>query len=246
MDPEVRLDRQTLDAVVDLSGADAVIDLRERQLEAVPETLLPVVPRRWQAACKRALDIAGSGLGLLLLAPLLVTAAIAVKVTSPGPVFYLSERVGRGGRPFRMIKFRSMIHGAHGARDHHGHLNIHDTGPVFKIREDPRVTAVGRVLRRWSIDELPQLMNVLRGHMSLVGPRPPLPEEFLHYGAREQRRLEVKPGITCIWQVSGRSDIDFQTWVDMDIAYIETWTLRLDARLLMRTVAAVLSGRGAY
>ena len=245
MDPEVRLDRQTLDAVVDLSGADAVIDLRDRQLEAVP-AIGPVLPRRWQSACKRAIDIAGSGLGLLLLAPLLLTAAIAVKVTSPGPVFYLSERVGRGGRPFRMIKFRSMIHGAHGDRDHHGHLNIHDSGPVFKIRDDPRVTAVGRVLRRWSIDELPQLMNVLRGHMSLVGPRPPLPEEFLHYGAREQRRLEVKPGITCIWQVSGRSDIDFQTWVDMDIAYIETWSLRLDARLLMRTVAAVLSGRGAY
>ncbi len=197
-------------------------------------------------ACKRAVDIVGSLTGLLLLSPLLFSAAVAVKVSSPGPVFYVSERVGRGGRPFRMMKFRSMVHGAHGTRGHHGHLNIHDSGPVFKIRDDPRVTGVGRLLRRWSIDELPQLWNVLRGDMSVVGPRPPLPEEFLHYGPREQRRLEVKPGVTCIWQVSGRSDVDFETWVDMDIAYIETWSLRLDARLLARTVAAVFSGRGAY
>jgi lipopolysaccharide/colanic/teichoic acid biosynthesis glycosyltransferase len=246
MDPEVRLDPQTLDALIDLSSGDAVIDLRERQLGAVPSTGGLLGASRWQMACKRVVDIVGSLVGVILLSPLLLTAAIAVKASSRGPVFYVSERVGRGGRPFRMIKFRSMIHGAHDDRDHHGHLNIHGSGPVFKIRDDPRVTQAGRLLRRWSLDELPQLWNVLLGHMSLVGPRPPLPEEFLHYGPREQRRLEVKPGITCIWQVSGRSDIDFETWIDMDIAYIETWSLRLDARLLGRTIAAVLSGRGAY
>ena len=246
MDPEVRLDPQAVDAVVDLSHADAVIDLRERKLAVVRARRGLAAARGWQRACKRAVDILGSTTGLILLSPLLFTAAVAVKISSPGPVFYASERVGRGGRPFRMMKFRSMVHGAHGARGHHGHLNIHDSGPVFKIRDDPRVTGVGRLLRRWSIDELPQLWNVLRGDMSVVGPRPPLPEEFLHYGPREQRRLEVKPGVTCIWQVSGRSDVDFETWVDMDIAYIETWSLRLDARLLARTVAAVLSGRGAY
>src|SRR5215210_4875799 len=246
MDPEIRLDAQAVQAVVDLSQVDAVIDLRERKLAVVRARRGLVAARRWQMACKRAVDIVASLCGFILLSPLLLTAAVAVKVSSPGPVFYVSERVGRGGRPFRMIKFRSMVHGAHGARGHHGHLNIHDSGPVFEIRDDPRVTGVGRLLRRWSIDELPQLWNVLRGAMSVVGPRPPLPEEFLHYGPREQRRLEVKPGVTCIWQVSGRSDVDFETWVDMDIAYIETWSLRLDARLLARTVAAVLSGRGAY
>ncbi len=245
MDPELQLDPQAGDVIVDLSGPDAVIDLRERQTDA-PAIRGLLSARPWQLAMKRAVDLVGSTLGLLILLPLLMIAALAVKVSSPGPVFYASERVGRDGRPFRMMKFRSMAHGAHDSRATHHHLNIHDSGPVFKIRDDPRVTRVGRFLRRCSIDELPQLWNVLRGDMSLVGPRPPLPEEFLLYGARERRRLDVKPGITCIWQVSGRSDLDFETWVDMDLAYIDTWSLRLDARLLGRTVAAVLTGRGAY
>ena len=241
----MQLDPQGLDMVVDLSGPDAVIDLRERRQDA-PATGGLLAARTWQLVLKRTIDLVGSALGLLVLSPLLLVAAIAVKVSSHGPVFYVSERVGRDGRPFGMVKFRSMAHGAHDSRATHHHLNIHDSGPVFKIRDDPRVTRVGRFLRRCSIDELPQLWNVLRGDMSLVGPRPPLPEEFLLYGPREQRRLEVKPGITCIWQVSGRSDLDFDTWVDMDLAYIDTWSLRLDARLLGRTVAAVLTGRGAY
>jgi len=245
MDPELQLDPQAGDVFVDLSGPDALIDLRERRTEAPPVRGL-LSARPWQLAVKRAVDLLGSTLGLLVLLPLLLIAAAAVKVSSPGPIFYVSERVGRDGRPIRMMKFRSMAHGAHDSRATHHHLNIHDSGPVFKIRDDPRVTRVGRFLRRCSIDELPQLWNVLRGDMSLVGPRPPLPEEFVLYGAREQRRLEVKPGITCIWQVSGRSDLDFETWVDMDLAYIDTWSLRLDARLLGRTVAAVLTGRGAY
>ena len=245
MDPELQLDPQAGEVIVDLSGPDTVIDLRDRRTEAPPIRGL-LSARLWQLALKRAIDLVGSTLGLLVLLPLLMIAALAVKASSPGPVFYVSERVGRDGRPFRMMKFRSMAHGAHDSRATHHHLNIHDSGPVFKIRDDPRVTRVGRFLRRCSIDELPQLWNVLRGDMSLVGPRPPLPEEFQLYDARERRRLDVKPGITCIWQVSGRSDLDFETWVDMDLAYIDTWSLRLDARLLGRTVAAVLTGRGAY
>jgi lipopolysaccharide/colanic/teichoic acid biosynthesis glycosyltransferase len=247
MEPEVRLDQQVMaDVVIDLARPDPVIELREPRLELLEQPTGLYAANVWQRAVKRGIDILGSALGLLLLTPVLLATALAVKLTSVGPVFYLSERVGRDGLPFRMAKFRSMYHGAHHARDHHGHLNIHDSGPIFKIRDDPRVTPVGRFLRRFSLDELPQLWNVLRGDMSLVGPRPPLPEEFLHYGPREVRRLDVKPGITCIWQVSGRSDLDFETWVDMDLAYIETWSLRLDARLLARTLAAVVSGRGAY
>jgi lipopolysaccharide/colanic/teichoic acid biosynthesis glycosyltransferase len=144
-----------------------------------------------------------------------------------------------------MAKFRSMYMDAHDHRDEHVHSNMH-VGPIFKIRDDPRVTPVGRAIRRFSIDELPQLFNVLLGNMSLVGPRPPLPEEFLRYSARDRGRIAVKPGVTCIWQVSGRSDLDFETWIDMDLEYIQTWSLRLDLRLLAKTVPAVLTGRGAY
>ena len=199
----------------------------------------------WQLAVKRALDIVMSTLAIVVLTPLLLAVALLVIVTSPGPVFYVQERVGRGGQPFRMVKFRSMYRNAHDRREEHVGQNMHQ-GPIFKIRDDPRITPVGRAIRRLSIDELPQFFNVLMGHMSLVGPRPALPEEFLDYTERERERLLVKPGVTCIWQVSGRSDIDFQTWVDMDLDYIETWSLLLDLKLLVRTVPAVLTGRGAY
>ena len=201
--------------------------------------------QRWRLAVKRVVDVVVSGLAIIVLAPFLAAVALLVKVTSRGPVFFVQERVGRGGEPFRMIKFRSMYVDAHDDRDEHLVDNIHD-GPIFKIREDPRVTAVGRVIRRLSIDELPQLFNVLKGNMSLVGPRPPLPEELLTYTEREMERLLVKPGITCIWQVSGRSDLDFQTWVDMDLEYIDNWSLRLDLKLLAKTLPAVITGRGAY
>ena len=200
---------------------------------------------RWRLALKRVVDLVVSGLAIIVLAPFLAAVALLVKLTSRGPVFFVQQRVGRGGEPFRMIKFRSMYVDAHDHRDEHLVDNIHD-GPIFKIREDPRVTGVGRVIRRLSIDELPQLFNVLKGNMSLVGPRPPLPEELLTYTEREMERLLVKPGITCIWQVSGRSDLDFQTWVDMDLEYIDTWSLRLDVKLLAKTLPAVITGRGAY
>jgi lipopolysaccharide/colanic/teichoic acid biosynthesis glycosyltransferase len=197
----------------------------------------------WQLALKRTIDLVGALLMLLVLSPILIAAAAAVAFTSPGPILYRQQRVGRDGEPFMMLKFRSMYDRAHEQRDLH--LN-EATGPVFKIRDDPRVTSVGRVLRRLSVDELPQLFNVVKGEMSLVGPRPALPEECAHYTEREMGRLLVKPGLTCRWQVSGRSDVTFDQWVDMDLEYIETWSLRQDIVLMLRTIPAVISGRGAY
>ncbi|MFD0368106.1 sugar transferase [Streptomyces sp. NPDC059071] len=200
---------------------------------------------RRQLLEKRLLDLALGLLALVLLSPVFLVAACLIKLTSPGPVLYPQERIGRDGEPFLMFKLRSMRLGAESQRSAYLHLN-ESTGPLFKIRRDPRVTPVGRVLRRWSIDELPQLLNVIHGEMSLVGPRPPLPEECEHYGPRERQRLLVKPGITCVWQVSGRSDIPFAEQVRMDLDYIATWDLRSDIRLLARTVPAVLGRRGAY
>jgi lipopolysaccharide/colanic/teichoic acid biosynthesis glycosyltransferase len=244
MDQEIRLDPAAEELLLDLSRAEPDLIAYEPAEEHIASRGL-LGAAWWQIAIKRTLDITISALAILVLTPLLLAVAILVKVTSRGPVFYVQQRVGRGGKPFRMIKFRSMHQDAHDIRDEHVENNIH-VGPIFKIRDDPRVTSVGRVIRRLSIDELPQLFNVLMGGMSLVGPRPPLPEEFLDYTERERQRLLVKPGVTCIWQVSGRSDLDFNTWVDMDLEYIETWSLRLDIRLLAKTVPAVLTGRGAY
>ena len=226
----------TLDLTGELDRAESV-DLGQ------PPGLLGAT--RWQRFAKRAVDVVGSGLLIVLLSPLLILAAMAIAVTSRGPVLYVQERVGKGGRLFRMLKFRSMRVQAHDDRDNIIHLN-EVSGPVFKIREDPRITRVGRVMRRFSVDELPQLANVLVGQMSLVGPRPPLPDEVESYDSRERRRLTVRPGLTCIWQVSGRSDLEFDTWVDLDLQYIDSWTLGLDTRLLLRTFSAVWSGRGAY
>lgn len=198
-----------------------------------------------QLALKRGLDVVGAVLLIILLSPVLLAIAAAVVLTSPGDCLYFQERVGKHGRVFRMPKFRSMYVGAEARLAELETLN-EVTGPVFKMRRDPRVTPVGRFLRRLSLDELPQLWNVLIGQMSLVGPRPPVPHECEQYTDREWRRLDVKPGLTCIWQVSGRSDVDFHTWVDMDLQYIREWTLLLDVRLLARTIPAVVSGRGAY
>ncbi|MFI6439236.1 sugar transferase [Streptomyces sp. NPDC050759] len=194
---------------------------------------------------KRVMDIVLALLALILLSPVLLVTAAAIKLSSAGPVLYRQERVGRDAKPFRMFKFRSMCMDAERQRSAYRDLN-ECTGPNFKIRHDPRVTAVGRVLRKWSIDELPQLLNVIHGEMSLVGPRPPLPDECERYGPRERQRLLVKPGLTCIWQVSGRSDIEFTEQVRMDLDYIANWNLVMDVKLLARTVPAVLERRGAY
>jgi lipopolysaccharide/colanic/teichoic acid biosynthesis glycosyltransferase len=250
------LARPALHVVPEHNGV--VVDLRAASEQLVIEfregaTDLPLLSSqegllgasRWERAAKRLVDVVTAAAAMIVLSPVLVGAALMVKLTSRGPVFYSQDRVGCRGRPFRFLKFRSMCRDADERR-----LDLIDQneadGPVFKIQDDPRITKAGRVLRRLSLDELPQLVHVLSGKMSLVGPRPPLPEEVAAYGSWEAQRLLVKPGITCIWQTSGRSDLDFRTWVGMDIAYIRDWSLWLDVKLLARTVPAVLSGHGAY
>lgn len=196
-------------------------------------------------AVKRGVDLLVGAVLVLLTLPIMAATALAIKLDSPGPVLFRQTRSGRWGRPFACLKFRSMYVDAEARR---AELEAHNeaSGPVFKIRHDPRVTRVGRIIRKLSIDELPQLFNVLQGSMSLVGPRPPLPAEVERYTLEQRRRLEVKPGITCIWQVSGRSDVDFEHWVMMDVHYIEGQSFWMDIRLLLRTIPAVLFGRGAY
>lgn len=196
-------------------------------------------------ALKRAFDIAVSAGMLVLLAPVFALTAIAIRLDSPGPVLFRQRRVGLHGRDFVFYKFRSMCADAEAKLESLRHFN-EVTGPVFKMRRDPRVTGVGRFIRRLSIDELPQLWNVLKGEMSIVGPRPPTPDEVRKYEPWQRRRLSMKPGITCTWQVSGRSDIDFDRWMQLDLAYIDNWSLWSDFHICLRTIPAVLSSRGAH
>jgi exopolysaccharide biosynthesis polyprenyl glycosylphosphotransferase len=199
----------------------------------------------WALSCKRLLDVVVSTLLLVLLLPLLPAFAVGVKTTK-GPVFFKQRRMGLNGRIFWLLKFRSMVDGAD-RNQHSLRARNEMDGPTFKIAQDPRVTSFGRFLRRFSLDELPQLWNVFVGDMSLVGPRPPLPGEVSLYDRRSRRRLSMRPGLTCIWQVSGRNEIaDFQDWVALDLAYIDNWSLVQDFWLLVRTVPAVLFGRGAH
>ena len=194
---------------------------------------------------KRMMDFFGAALALIITSPILLLAALAIKLESRGPVLYRSTRVGRGGRPITFLKLRSMVHNADQHRHRLSHLNECD-GPVFKINRDPRVTRVGRFLRVTSIDEIPQFLNVLLGQMSLVGPRPPIPEEVAQYEPWQLHRLDVRPGITCLWQISGRSRIGFQEWMRLDLEYIRRRSFALDMNILIRTVPAVLSREGAY
>jgi exopolysaccharide biosynthesis polyprenyl glycosylphosphotransferase len=194
---------------------------------------------------KRAMDIVGATLGLTLGAPILAIVALAVRLDTPGPILFRQKRVGTGGREFTMYKFRSMRAGSEDELEALRGLNESD-GPTFKMREDPRVTRVGRLLRRRSLDELPQLWNVLRGEMSLVGPRPPLPSEVAGYQDWHRKRLEVRPGLTGLWQVSGRSLLSFDEQVLLDIHYVENWTFWLDIKILLRTVPEVVLASGAY
>lgn len=191
------------------------------------------------------LDRTGALFGLLALTPLLLAVALSVRLSSRGPVFHRQVRQGQHNRPFTMWKFRTMVADAETLKAQLATSNEVD-GPLFKMRGDPRVTSVGRMLRRTSLDELPQLVNVLLGHMSLVGPRPPLPEEASRYDEREHRRLAVKPGLTGLWQVSGRSDLTWQETVSLDLWYVDNWSVAADMGLLARTVRAVADGRGAY
>jgi lipopolysaccharide/colanic/teichoic acid biosynthesis glycosyltransferase len=194
---------------------------------------------------KRVLDVIGASAALLIALPLLALAAVAVKLDSGGPVFHRAVRVGRNGRKFTFLKLRSMQVGAEELRGLLIHQNIVQ-GPAFKLHDDPRITRVGRLLRKTSLDELPQLLHVLTGRMSLVGPRPPFPEEVERYEPWMLRRLSVRPGLTCLWQVKGRSDLSFDEWMRLDLAYVDGLSFRLDLRILLLTIPAVLSGRGAY
>lgn len=194
---------------------------------------------------KRTMDLV---LVLMLLIPgtlIMIVIAIAIKVDSLGPILYISERIGKDSKPFRMFKFRSMVDGAEHQKKDILHLNEVE-GPIFKVRDDPRVTDVGRFIRRLSLDEIPQLFNVLIGNMSLVGPRPPLADEVAEYLPWQMKRLSVVGGMTGLWQVSGRSDLDFDELCALDIEYIDTWSILLDLRILIMTLPAALSARGAY
>lgn len=211
-------------------------------LETTVEALSPE-----QALVKRCLDVVGATLGLICLAPVFLVLAVLVALDSPGPVLFAQTRVGLRGRTFRMLKFRTMYPGADEEKDAMADLNHADDSRLFKIPCDPRVTAFGRVLRRWSLDELPQLYNVLMGEMSLVGPRPFFESDLADYEAHHFRRLSVPAGLTGLWQISGRSDIvDFEEVVRLDRHYIENWSLGMDLRILARTLPAVVSRRGAY
>lgn len=194
---------------------------------------------------KRAMDFSVSLVGLIALSPLMFLIAAAIRLDSPGPVLFRQERVGKGGRLFTLYKFRSMREGAESEVRQLTNLNEAD-GPLFKIRDDPRLTRVGRLLRRMSLDELPQIYNVLRGDMSLVGPRPPLPSEVEQYKPWHRKRLEVSPGMTGLWQVSGRSELTFDEMVLLDIYYIENWSPALDTLVFLRTIPRVIFGDGAY
>ena len=203
---------------------------------------------RWfayEAILKRLLDVVLASLGLVASLPLSLAIIIAIKLDSPGPALFVQDRVGRYGRRFRFYKFRSMYVDAE-RRLSELQLQNEVDGPVFKIRKDPRISKVGAFLRRSSLDELPQLINVLKGEMSLVGPRPPLPREVEQYRPSDKIRLSVKPGLTCLWQIRGRSTLGFETWMEYDREYISNVSLWVDLSILVRTVWAVLSTRGAY
>ncbi len=199
----------------------------------------------WQRYAKRAVDLAGSGFGLIVLSPLFLGLAAAIKIDSKGPVFFKQERIGKNGRKFGMIKFRSMFIDAEKRLAELIDKNEAE-GALFKMKDDPRITSVGKFLRRFSIDELPQIINVFIGQMSLVGPRPPLERELAEYESWQLKRVDTVPGMTGLWQVSGRSDLAFSEMVRLDISYIEHWSLWLDVKIIFKTIPAVLTGRGAY
>lgn len=199
----------------------------------------------YRQTMKRILDVVIGATIFLLCAPLFAVVSAWIRLVSPGPIFFWQHRVGKGGKLFRLFKFRTMVDGAHLLHDQVTHLNQCD-GPVLKIANDPRLHRIGAFLRRTSLDELPQLWNVLRGDMSLVGPRPALPAEVAHYAPHYHQRLTVTPGMTGLWQVSGRTNVPFKRWMAMDIWYVQHWSLAIDAWILLRTLPAVLRRDGAW
>ncbi len=236
---------------VDLLVAPALTNVTGTRVSILPMAGLPLLHVEEpelagvRKLVKTVFDVTVALVLLLLLLPVLVLIALAVRSTSRGPALFCQERVGRAGVPFKLWKFRSMYDGAEQRLAELSHLNEHD-GVLFKLRNDPRVTPLGRVLRKYSLDELPQLVNVVRGQMSLVGPRPPLPSEVARYDGHAHRRLLVKPGITGLWQVSGRSDLSWEETVRLDLQYVENWSLGLDISVLAKTATVVFRGDGAY
>lgn len=219
------------------NGSNGAVAIRG--FPPIPVKLIPY------ATAKRCLDVIVSLFGMVFFCWLYGLVALAVRLTSRGPVFFNQTRVGAGGDEFTCYKFRSMREGAEEEQEQLQHLNEAE-GPVFKIKKDPRFTPIGRFLRKFSLDEMPQLYNVLRGEMSIVGPRPPIRCEVEHYSERDFGRLAVKPGLTCLWQINGRSDIPFGDWIELDLKYIRTMSFWGDVVIVLKTIPAVLTGRGAH
>ena len=237
--------RRRQEALIKRYGNPAALGARQRlRMFAKRATWTVVVQGSY--LLKRVFDIAASAVLLVLLLPVLAGVALAIHLESPGPILFQQSRVGRWGRLFTMWKFRSMYVNAEARKAELMAHNEMAGGVIFKMKDDPRVTRVGRFIRKTSIDELPQLWNVLRGDMSLVGPRPPVTAEVDQYSLSDRRRLEVIPGITCIWQISGRSEIPFEQQVELDVQYIESQSFWTDLKILLKTVPALLLGTGAY
>lgn len=195
---------------------------------------------------KSSMDFIGALILIIIFSPIFFVTAVLIYLTDPGDIFYVAHRIGLNGKPFGFIKFRSMYMNADKMKDQLLEQNESADGVIFKMKNDPRVTKIGRIIRRFSIDELPQLINVLKGDMSLVGPRPPLPREVAEYTLEDRKRLHVKPGITCLWQIKGRSEIPFSQQVQLDLEYIRSRSIFSDLIILLKTIPAVISGRGAY
>jgi len=245
-----RLIRELSDAGLYVEVSSSLVDVASHRLMVRPLGRFsvlcvdPVARTGWRPAAKRAFDVVAASLGLAVLSPILLVAAVLIR-RDGGPVLYRQERVGRSGGSFMVVKLRTMVPDAEARRHEVENLNEAD-GPLFKVHDDPRVTSVGRVLRKWSIDELPQLWNVLRGDMSLVGPRPALPSEAAEWPPELYSRLRVRPGITGMWQVSGRSETGFDEYVRLDLYYVDNWSLFTDVGILLKTIPAVMSRRGAF
>ena len=250
-DEMMRLIRICRSSGVNVQVAPDLFQLSMSQVESISMGGVPMLSMReirislFERIFKRFLDLLIAFILLLPTSVICLFIAIAIRIDSPGPIIYRAKRVGQGGRDFIMYKFRSMVVGADNKKAALQEMNERE-GPIFKIREDPRLTRVGRIIRRWSLDELPQLFNVIKGDMSLVGPRPPIREEVEQYEAWHKQRLLVRGGITGLWQVSGRSDLTFDEQALLDIYYIENWSLNLDLRILIQTIPYALFGRGAY
>ena len=234
-----------IDAILPIPSFRPTIGTFEMDaFDSVPYLLFSTVPPSgWGLAIKRLFDIVASALAIVLLSPLFLLIAILIRRSSPGPAFFTQIRCTRHGRTFRMVKFRTMVQNAEDIRASLDELN-EVSGPVFKMKNDPRVTPVGRFLRKYSLDELPQLFNVFKGDMSLVGPRPPIPDEVALYEPWQRRRLSMRSGCTCLWQVGGRNQLSFDEWMRLDLQYIDTWSLALDAKIILKTFAALFRGTG--